>query len=116
MGFPIVEFCCIYHFFDFIVSHSLQFEAARAQAAANPSLRHIGGPLGPAQMMAMAQSREAQQENDAKTIVQYQEALMWVGQPPLQSGPMAVAGNYFTCKITYSSRLNRSLWSNLLNR
>ena len=49
-------------------------------------------------------------------LIQYQEALMKAGQPPLQSGPMAVAGNYFPCKITYSSWLNRSLWSNLLNR
>ena len=103
LGFPIVEFCCIYHFFDFIVSHSLQFEAARAQAAANPSLRHIGGPLGPAQMMAMAQSREARQETDARTmaLLQYHAGQYLAGQPPLPSGPMAVAGNYFSYKITY---------------
>merc|ERR1711923_522341 len=70
-----------------------QFDAAaRAQAAANPNLRHIGGPLGPAQMMAMAQSREAQHEKDARTmaLLQY-EAIMRAGQPPLPSGPMAVA-------------------------
>ena len=119
LGFAIVGVCCINLFCDFIFTHSLQFEAAaRAQAAANPNLRHIS-PLGPAQMLAIAQSREreVQQEKErTMALIQYQEALMRAGQPPLQSGPMAVAGNYFPCKITYYSRLNRSLWSNLLNR
>jgi len=72
-----------------------QFEAAaRAQAAANPNLRHIS-PLGPAQMLAIAQSREreVQQEKErTMALMQYQEALMRAGQPPLQSGPMAIAG------------------------
>ena len=111
LGFPTVGVCCIYHFCDFIVKHSLQFEAAaRAQAAANPNLRHIGGPLGPAQMMAMAQSREAQ-EKDARTmaLLQY-EAIMRAGQPPLPSGPMAVAGNYFSYKITYSAHWILKPW------
>jgi len=53
-----------------------QFEAARAQAAANPNLRHIGGPL------------------DARTmaLLQYHAGQYLAGQPPLPSGPMAVAG------------------------
>ena len=103
----------VFTIFYFIVSHSLQFEAAaRAQAAANPNLRHIGGPLGPAQMLAMAQSREVQQEKDARTLalLQYQEALMRAGQPPLPSGPMAVAGNYFSYKITYSAHWILQPW------
>ena len=52
-------------------------------------------------MLAMAQSREAYQEKDARTMTLLQYELMRAGQPPLPSGPMAVAGNYFSYKITY---------------